>query len=282
MPDFGSFRGFSEKLAQGQTPTQLGSIGSFVFGFDADALAFFNRVTTAGGSLSDTEKTAVNTLVVQMKADGTWSLMKAIYPMVGASAAACSRNLKSDDFNGSFSTGWTFASTGVNGNGTSAFMNTNYIQNNDTSVSTNDFHQSVYINNFVSGAAIQGVFDPPAGECLIIPLRSGNLTMNSNNLTDVNVANAISLGHFVCARYQLNSLQYYISGVSKLSTTNTPSSVKSSLNYYLGLLNNNGTANFGSASRIAFSTIGQGLTPTQVSNFYTAVQAFQTTLSRQV
>lgn len=28
MPDFGSFRGFSEKLAQGQTPTQLGLIGS--------------------------------------------------------------------------------------------------------------------------------------------------------------------------------------------------------------------------------------------------------------
>lgn len=28
MPDFGSFRGFGEKLAQGQTPTQLGLVGS--------------------------------------------------------------------------------------------------------------------------------------------------------------------------------------------------------------------------------------------------------------
>jgi hypothetical protein len=28
MPDFGSFRGFGDKLVQGQTPTQLGSIGS--------------------------------------------------------------------------------------------------------------------------------------------------------------------------------------------------------------------------------------------------------------
>ena len=33
MPDFGSFRGFGEKLAQGQTPTQLGKIGSESFGF---------------------------------------------------------------------------------------------------------------------------------------------------------------------------------------------------------------------------------------------------------
>ena len=32
MPDFGSFRGFGEKLAQGQTPTQVGQIGSNSFG----------------------------------------------------------------------------------------------------------------------------------------------------------------------------------------------------------------------------------------------------------
>jgi hypothetical protein len=32
MPDFGSFRGFGEKLTQGQTPTQLGTIGSNSFG----------------------------------------------------------------------------------------------------------------------------------------------------------------------------------------------------------------------------------------------------------
>jgi hypothetical protein len=47
-------------------------------GFDADAQAFFDRVTAAGGTLSATEKTAVNTLVVTMKADGTWTPMKAI------------------------------------------------------------------------------------------------------------------------------------------------------------------------------------------------------------
>jgi hypothetical protein len=32
MPDFGSFRGFGDKLVQGQTPTQLGLIGSQVVG----------------------------------------------------------------------------------------------------------------------------------------------------------------------------------------------------------------------------------------------------------
>jgi len=44
-------------------------------------------------------------------------------------------------------------------------------------------------------------------------------------------------------------------------------------------------ANFGieySNRNIAFASIGDGITDTEASNFYTAVQAFQTTLSRQV
>jgi len=111
-------------------------------GFDSDAQAFFDRVDTAGGTLSDTEKAAVNQLVLDMKADGIWSYMKAIYPMVGASAAACAQNLRSSSFTGSFSSGWTFASTGVKGNGTSTFMDTNLSSN--TSLSLNDLSLSIY------------------------------------------------------------------------------------------------------------------------------------------
>jgi hypothetical protein len=37
-----------------------------------------------------------------------------------------------------------------------------------------------------------------------------------------------------------------------------------------------------SNKQCAFASIGEGLTDTEAANFYTAVQAFQTTLSRQV
>ena len=59
---------------------------------DADAQAYFDRVTAAGGTLSATEQNAVNTLTVNLKSNGLWTLLKAIYPMVGASAAACAQN----------------------------------------------------------------------------------------------------------------------------------------------------------------------------------------------
>lgn len=102
-----------------------GIIASQIASFDADALAFFARVTTAGGTLSTTEKNAVNQLVLDLKANSLWTPMKAIYPMVGASAAACAQNLKSSSFTGTFTSGWTFASTGATPNGTSTYMNTN-------------------------------------------------------------------------------------------------------------------------------------------------------------
>jgi hypothetical protein len=251
---------------------------------DPDAQAFFSRVTTAGGTLSTTEQNAVNQLVIDLKANSLWTPMKAIYPMVGASAAACAQNLRSSSFTGTFTaTGWTFASTGVSGNGTSAFMDTAYIQNNDTSVSTDNFHQSFYINNGVLGDAIGGVYKPGEGESLILPSRYGTqLLMNSNNLSDIYITNTIKIGYFICSRYQVNTLDYYLNGINKLSTTNVPSTAKNTIPYYLGLLNSNGTPAFGNASRIALSTLGQGLTPTQASNFYTTVQKFNQSLNRQV
>jgi hypothetical protein len=91
-------------------------------GFDTDAQAFFDRVTTAGGTLSATEQNAVNTLVVGMKADGIWTKMKAIYPMVGASAAACAQNLKSASFTGTLYGANTFSSNGLITNGTNSAM----------------------------------------------------------------------------------------------------------------------------------------------------------------
>jgi hypothetical protein len=76
--------------------------------------------------------------------------MKAIYPMVGASAAACAQNLKSSSFTGTFSSGWTFASTGVTPNGTSAYMDTTFLPS--TSFTNNNTHikQKFNLNVFLN------------------------------------------------------------------------------------------------------------------------------------
>jgi hypothetical protein len=269
---------FGDKLVAGQLPTQLGLIGSQeVFNTDVDALAFFDRVTAAGGSLSATEKAAVNTLVVTMKADGTWTPMKAIYPMVGASAAACAQNLKSSSFTGTFTSGWTFASTGVTGNGTSAYMNTSLLPNVEMNFNSQSYF--IYKTSVQVGTVSEfGVGNPSDG--IQAFLNNGWNTINefvfSQSFTSSTVA-----GAYILNRNNSNDKKLFTNGV--LFQTKTSAATNITLdNIWLGCRNNGGYGQFFSNTQTRYFSAGDGLTDTQASNYYTAVQAFQTTLSRQV
>jgi len=261
---------------------------------DPDAQAFFDRVTTAGGSLSTTEQEAVNTLVVQMKADGIWTKMKAIYPMVGASAAACAQNLKSSSYTGSFTSGWTFASTGINGNGTNSYFNTNF--NGSTQLSNNNIHISGYSRsqkypNTTSTPMIVMAALGSGSNLLdleIINASSANKTASYIYDYDANkgileIATTSTLGFYTSTRTSTSSHKIYKNGTT-IATSTTASNYNNApnVNLYLGALNNNGSLLFSNNINFAFASIGDGLTDTEASDLYTAVQSFQTTLSRNV
>ena len=63
---------------------------SFGVAYDPDAQAFI----TAAGITDNTQKSAINTLVLDMKGFGIWTKMKAIYPFVGGTATTHKFNLK--------------------------------------------------------------------------------------------------------------------------------------------------------------------------------------------
>ena len=396
-------------------------------GFDADAQAFFDRVTAAGGTLSTTEKNATNQLVLDMKSAGIWSSMKAIYPMVGASvnlmsytenfsnaywsksgatitvnnitapdgtmtadrvvysttnnyvyavsalsggigtqsfyvkgtlgetlhaddgytaaslitltgdwqrvtftttrplgqlhgiligtfsgatartiwlwgaqvdeaatattytpvlgsrtteaAAACAQNLKSSSFTGSFSSGWTFASTGVTPNGTSAYMNTNFLES--TNLTLNSQHISVYTRTNISGLMCDIGAETPGGSQSNIYSNFSNgfypRVQAGNGGTPINL---VTQGLFMANRVNSTDVQGW-KNTTKYTITNA-SVALNLFTLYIGAVNNTGSASNFSPRQNAFASIGDGLTDTQASNFYIAVQTFQTTLSRQV
>jgi hypothetical protein len=248
--------------------------------FDADAQAFFDRVTAAGGTLTTTEKDATNTLVITMKADGTWTPMKAIYPMVGASAAACAQNLRSASFTGSFSSGWTFSSMGVStAKSSSSYMDTGILP---SAVLSQVSHLSYYSN-------------------LDVPLTDSNVLMGANDLDGCwfglyyavnNYYGAIASGYKNTPIAGLPVKSFWL--VNKLNSTTfqwrqnsslissivvTPTPYSGTQNIYLN--NYDGSAAFTPATRCAFASIGDGLTNTQSTDLYNAVQTFNTTLSRQ-
>jgi hypothetical protein len=248
---------------------------------DSDALAFFARVTAAGGSLTTTEKAAVNTLVVTMKADGTWTPMKVLYPMVGASAAACAQNLKSSSFTGTFSSGWTYASTGITCSGAS-LMNTFLTPSIDLSL--NNTHLSVYVrtNNALANPAIANT-DNVSGnnELSVYPRYTGNdvyIRINASSSPITTSAN--SQGMHIGSRIVSTQIKYYKNSSSFSLSNNSLSLTTGTMP--LGALRYLGTITTYYTGEFAFCSIGDGLTDTQAGNFYTSVQAFQTTLGRQV
>ena len=274
--NFGLFKSFGDRLFEGETPTNLGLIGNISL-LDVDTSAFITRVTAAGGTLNLTEITAVNNLVLQLKIDNIWTSMKAVYPMVGSSAAACAQNLISDTYTGSFTSGWTFASTGVTGNGTSSYMNTSLIPS--SVLSLNSAHLSVYLRTVLTPNQIfLGSKSTPPND-LIYLLNYGFLAVNNGDTVATNTAG--QNGFFVNSRTASNSVKQYKNNaiLTALTTASTGLSVAS---IYVGAFNNGGTVLLPSNNQISFASIGDGLNDTQESNFYTAVQAFQTTLGRQI
>ena len=111
---------------------------------------------------------------------------------------------------------------------------------------------------------------------------NGDQYVAPTNRIDASVAN--SQGFFVDSR--TNSTTHKAWRSNSLIGTDTSSQILNitsiNFNMYVGARNNNGTADIFSNRQCAFASLGDGLTDTQASNFYTAVQAFQTTLARQI
>ena len=61
------------------------------------------------------------------------------------------------------------------------------------------------------------------------------------------------------------------------NSTNCPN-----LTMYLGALNNNGNPGFYGNNEESFAYYGDGLSGTNITNLYTAVQSYQTSMARQV
>ena len=269
--------------------TRSGQISGIIQGVqtvDSDAQAFYDRVTAAGGSLTATEENAINTFVISIKAKNLWSNFFAIYPMVGGSAAACAQNLKSSNFTGTFAGGWTFASTGVTPNGTSAYMDT--ALNTSTELTKTSAHLSVYVRtNSNAGQPYDLANSSDSGA-------SSNptylITRYSNNVLYFGIADqnysttsgtSDSRGFSMGATNGSSTQKIYKNG----SLVNTGTAGAGSLannNLYLGANNGNNTATLFSNKQYAFASIGSGLTDADALDIYTIVQEFQTSLSRNV
>ena len=243
---------------------------------DADAQAFI----TAAAITDPTQQSAINTLVVDLKGYNIWTKLGAIYPFVGGTATTHKFNLKNPldtdaAFRLVFNGGWTHSSTGALPNGTNAFADS--FVNVGTHLALNSTHVSVYSRTNVDRLApsISNVIGSVPDEVSMF-LKTGNIfVLRVNSSQTMQPTNLDSRGFFIGNRANATQITLSIRGTQTTTANNSISVSTTSLK--LG-----GISPFFDNKEIAFSSIGDGLTAQNMTDLTTAVQAFQTTLGRQV
>ncbi len=270
-------------------------------GVDPDAQAFI----TAAGITDPTQQSAINTLVIDLKGYGIWNQMFAIYPFVGGTASTHKWNLKDPRnldaaFRLAFFGGLTHSSTGILPNGTTGYADTFFVPS--TYVNTTDYASlGVYSRT--------NLIDTTQQVDMSCTTLAGSIGGELGIL--IGFSTTDTQASFVCEFPQASTFTYR--RAAKTPTTDTRGFWAGSQNNTIMYFQRNGaslspTLDAKVANRtvpnnklvifaqryqtstirrytkrqLAFAYIGKQLTPTQLSDYYTAVQAFQTTLGRQV
>lgn len=255
---------------------------------DPDAQAFI----TAAGITDPTQQSAIDTLVIDLKGYGIWTKMKAIYPFVGGTATTHKYNLVDPRdldvaFRLTFSGTWTHSSNGCLNSSSSA----DSFLNPSTDIALYDIHYSIYVRNITTTGIDAGVTTSVGGYAQEGWIASnynnnsqGGFYDNDNGSGRVKVPSTGSQGFFVSSAIASNDIILQKNGSTIGTWTGVNSSLPGNTTITLGGVHDasNGTVIEKTTREYAFFSIGSGLNATESSNFYTAVQTYQTTLGRQV
>jgi len=275
--------------------TQAGGGGN-----DPDAQAFINAT-----GISGIEATAINTLVLDLKGYSIWTKLKVIYPMVGGTATTMKYNLRDpQDTDAAYRIDWVGSNTTFNSDGVTFPANVadygktyiNLSGSTDFSIETGSIavYNRGYDPTIGTNAAVIGFrsLASPTLNCQIF-INSGSF----NSISNWQGAGASSVGALsgnngllMTCRTGSTSIENYRNGVLEISNSGSAGALINSvrdIQMLIGAHNRTSTPGavipgFPTSANVAFASVGDGLDNTEGANLYTAVQAFQTTLSRQV
>ena len=228
---------------------------------DSNVQAFIDAVYDNGGSLTNTEVTALDNLVTSLKSIGApWNNAAGLYPLVGGTAESCAINLKTPGTNDlGFDANWSFDSTGATCLGGTA--STGLIAGVD-----NDYlGYGVYVGTNVA----ETTTDIGGGANGIITRSSidwARVSINGSTSQTLNVITDSRGWYWGWGNLGLNQDYLQKNGSTLASGTLSMTFVPTSL-----FLGNGSTKNY------RFGYIGGG-----TLDFYSTIQAFQTTLGRAV
>jgi len=260
-------------------------INSYIYGvatsYDPDAQLFFNAQTAAGVTLTTTQMNAVNQWVVDSKAAGIWTKMKAVYPLVGGTATSHKFNLKNPaDTNAAyrlvFNGGWTHSSLGALPNGVNAYASTFLIPN--TVFGAGYASTGVYVNQALTVSA-----NPIGSTNMTILIGSGFVRGANKASSNVTAFSQSPNDGFIVNSRTSSTSMFFMNRTGAFQTsTITAVAAYATTDTVLGASNSNGTILNYSNGRIALAYCSDFLTQAEATILKSIVQTYQTALGRQV
>ena len=263
---------------------------------DKDVANYKARIIAAGGNISDASLQAHNKFVKTLKTNNEWDKYLEIATFAGTNLSAALVKLKYPPGVQSTLTSFGFVSadyteaTGLTGDiSGNKYLKTGFIPSANL-VTSLDAHLSVYARNTT---AIAGIGSTPPFRYLGSTGTGGNFNLYRNTLniscnlgsgTEMNftVTSTSRPGQLIVSNIAANSgYLFYNGGSIGTDTSFTTNGLSERENYIFGY-NNLGSLANSSSLICAFYSFGYGLNSTQAANSYSAVQALQTLLGRQV
>lgn len=240
---------------------------------------------TATGITDTTILNALSTFDAGLISNGLDTKMKAIYPFVGGTATTHKFNfMDARDLNVAFRLtfggGGTHSSTGYLPNGTNAFGDTNFRPLYDSLIDNISYNYYSRTNTF--GNSNFGCSDSGYSYVtnMYISFNGSSNYSKLNGMGYLITSSTDSRGLFGSNTTTNGTFTTWKNG-SKLGTnTSTPTGLSAN-SIWIGGGNYQGVPEYGNM-QCAFFNISTGLTDAQQITFYNLVQAFQTSLSRQV
>jgi hypothetical protein len=260
-----------------------GALGASLMsgGFEAEAAKLFARFTTAP---TGARKTLINNLIRSLKQAGIWSKLDAFYVMAAADAQAAQRNWIADAYNLTPTNSPTFtADQGYQGNGTSSYLATGFTPSSAPSPKLVQNSASLGVwsrTNIAENAVDIGAkgSNPGTQDSTIMIRNSSNQFLNRLNIIaggGYSPANASSVGLFVAVRPDASNLIDYVNG-AVIGTGAVASAVVATIEFNIGVRNDNGTFNAYSTKQYAAALIGSSLSAAENSALYAALNTYLT------
>lgn len=267
------------------------------------AETYIAKVLAVGGTLTTTEQNAVIQFVDDLETIGIIDDFDIILPILGGTSASCKINLFDPDntlYDWDYLGSPTFSSTGIKGNATNAAVRSLWKINGLAKANNTNAHISTYLKYYSGGSGLTGVIDTAGSPYVKAPVcgyyGSSYGGMWTDSFGSLWAPGASSFEGFMYSdnRYGATSEQgqrFYYNNILRGNTSLAPSSFTNDsgfalLNLYWYTQNATHVYNGEfSNDEYRFFSIGkklEGGSGTKRTDFYNAVQTFQTTIGRNV